>query len=125
MQYKADNPDDYLNALEDDWRKPALMTLRDQILALDAGMGEEIGYGMLRYTLEGESLFHLNAQKGYVALYAGNIDAIDPDGTLTGWLSRGKGCLRFSKTRPVDDPRVARFLDSALRLAKQGRRFEC
>lgn len=125
MRYDADTPEAFLEALEDDWRRPALLKLRDQILSLDPSVTEEVGYGMLRYSFEGEALFHLNAQKSYVGLYAGQIDGIDPTGELTGWLSKGKGCLRFSKTRPTDDPRVARFLDSALELKRRGVRFEC
>ncbi|MEM9685009.1 MAG: DUF1801 domain-containing protein [Pseudomonadota bacterium] len=108
MQYDADTPAGYLDQLDDDWRKTHLLAVRDAMMAV-SGVSEGIGHGMLQYTREGEVFAHLNAQKGYVGVYLGELDKLDPGAAIRGGMSCGKTCLRVKKR---DDPAVAaRLID--------------
>lgn len=125
MQYDVDSPEQYLNALEDDWRKQTLLEIRDLIFKQSNEFKEGINYKMLCYSLGENSVFHLNAQKGYVSLYSGGIDKIDPNGKLLNGLNVGKSCIRFSKTKKVSNTRINEFIAKAIELSKQGHNFEC
>ncbi len=103
MHYHADTPSAYLDVLEDDWRKAHLLTVRDAMLSVK-GVSEGIGHGMLQY-VRGDHVFaHLNAQKGYVGVYLGDLEALDPGSQIRGNMSSGKTCLRLKKR---DDPAIA------------------
>ncbi|MEM8561594.1 MAG: DUF1801 domain-containing protein [Pseudomonadota bacterium] len=125
MQYDVDTPEAYLAALASDWRQQTLLALRALILGQDSAVQEGIQYKMLCYTLQGKSVFHLNAQRAYVSLYVGNIRRIDPDMTLLHRLNIGKGCIRFTKTKKVKATRIDEFIEKALELAKQGVDLDC
>ena len=79
MLYDVISSSDYLETLEDDWRKAHLMKIRDMILDAAPKIVERINYKMLAYGTDTVELFHLNAQKGYVSLYVGNIEKIAPE----------------------------------------------
>ncbi|MEL7107546.1 MAG: DUF1801 domain-containing protein [Pseudomonadota bacterium] len=111
MQYDVDTPDDYLAALDHDWRRVALLTIRQTVKDVAPDLVEGIQYKMLSYSDADGPVLHLNAQKAYVALYLGDIDALDPDGALTEGISRGKGCLRYAKSADVGDPRLRQLLE--------------
>jgi len=123
MQYDVATPEAYLDALEDDWRRATLLELRDLLLA--GGLDEGIQYKMLSYSEAGQVVMHLNAQKAYVALYSGNVEAGDPDGSLLKGLSLGKGCVRFSKTKAVEDTGVAQFIQNLVARARAGEDVGC
>lgn len=125
MQYAAETPEAYLDQLEDDWRREKVLELRELISKSVPSIEEHIHYKMLGYALDGEYVFHLNAQKNYVSLYAGNTAKIDPDGELLKGLSIGKGCVRFSKSKPVAQTRIAEFIERAISLKTAGVTFEC
>jgi uncharacterized protein YdhG (YjbR/CyaY superfamily) len=125
MQYEADSPKQYLEMLDADWRREKLLELRELILKTDSKLEEDIHYKMLGYRLGAEYVMHLNAQRSYVSLYVGNIDKIDPKGTLLNGVKRGKGCLRFTKSICVDSSGVAAFIDETLRLAREGADIGC
>lgn len=125
MQYEASTPGEYLELLEKDWRRTSLLQLREIILAADPDMEENIHYKMLGYALDGTFVFHLNAQRNYVSLYAGDAARIDPEGVLLNGLSVGKGCIRFSKTRSVPGSRIGEFIERAISLKRQGIDFSC
>lgn len=95
MKYEADTPADYLNALDEDWRKEKLIAVRD--LMLEAGATETMGYGMLRYVIGDGILAHMNAQKHYLGIYLGDLESIDPGAAIRGKMSCGKTCLRVKK----------------------------
>lgn len=97
MQYDADTPDAYLALLADDWRRERLLAIRKMILEVVPDVAEGIGYGMLRYESGGNVVAHLNAQKGYVGLYLGDVAKIDPAGEFSAGLNCGKGCVRVRK----------------------------
>lgn len=125
MQYDASSPKDYLAQLDEDWRKESLLHLRELILAAAPDLQECIHYKMLGYALNGSFLFHLNAQRNYVSLYAGDAGRVDPDGDLLKGLSVGKGCIRFTKTKPVAASRIVEFIERAVALKRQGSDFGC
>ena len=125
MQYEARSPEAYLAQLEDDWRKETLLQIRALIQNLAPELDERIHYKMLGYGKKDRFAFHLNAQKGYVSLYAGNLSEIDPDGTLLKELSVGKGCIRFSKTKSVSGSRIDAVISRCLERWKAGKDTGC
>lgn len=125
MQYAVNSPTEYMSALDDDWRKETLGELRTIILELAPELEESIRYGMLNYGTSQGGLFALNAQKHYVSFYVGDADNVDPDGTLLAGLSRGKGCIRFSKTRSVNETGIREFISRAVALHRQGSAPDC
>jgi len=100
MQYKADTPDEYLKKIDADWRKERLMAIREMMLAANAT--EALGYGMLRYVIDGGVLAHMNAQKHYVGVYLGELERIDPGAAIRGKMDCGKTCLRIKKSSDLD-----------------------
>jgi len=125
MQYNAHTPVEYLDVLEDDWRKEKLLQIREIILNKAYGFKERINYKMLCYTNESGDLFHLNAQKNYVSLYVGDSSKIDIDGTLLKGLNLGKGCIRFKKSVNVADTRIDEFIEKAVLLWNEGLDLSC
>ncbi len=125
MQYDVSSPSEYMKTLDVDWRKEKLQKLRDIILQQDSEIQETINYKMLCFKLNGLELFHLNAQRGYVSLYCGNIKKIDPDGDLLAGLRTGKGCIRFTKTKDISKTRIEDFIKQAVSLLKEGKDIVC
>ena len=80
MQYDVRTPAEYLEALEDDWRRDTLMFLREIIRKEAPELTETIRYKMLSYDDDRGPVFALNAQKGYVSFYVGNAEKVDPTG---------------------------------------------
>lgn len=125
MQYDVDTPQAYLAMLDDDWRKESLLTLRQLILDSDTHIVESIQYKMLCFTLGDTDIFHLNAQKGYVSLYCGDTSKVDPEHQWLEGLNKGKGCIRFSKTKVVSQTLIGDFIKKAVSLAKSGHDIGC
>ncbi|MGH1539234.1 MAG: iron chaperone [Arenicella sp.] len=125
MQYDVSNPQEYLEALDLDWRKEKLQELRDIILKQDSAIWETISYKMLCFKLNDSELFHLNAQRGYVSLYCGNTKKIDPEGELLKGLNIGKGCIRFTKTKDISKTSIESFINRAVLLVKEGIDIGC
>ena len=101
MIYDADNPEGYLKAIDDDWRKERLLSIRDMFLEV-SGVNEGIGHGMLQYRRDGEVFAHLNAQKAFVGVYLGDLERIDPGAIIRGKMNCGKSCLRVRKSDNLD-----------------------
>lgn len=125
MLYDVKTPPEYLELLEDDWRKSHLLKIRAMIQEAAPKIVERINYKMLAFGSDTEELFHLNAQQAYVSLYVGNIETIDPDRKLLSSYSLGKGCIRFRKTSDLDDPGLKTFIDKALDLFREGDAVDC
>ena len=125
MQYDVQTPEEYLESLPLDWRKEKLEELRSLILRQSGDLEEIINYKMLGYKLGGNLIFHLNAQKGYVSLYVGNIEKIDPAGTLLIGLNVGKGCIRFTKTKDISATCIEEFIEKSVKLSKAGIDLGC
>lgn len=116
MHYDVETPSHYLEALEDDWRREKLLELRDLIFSKAPDIDESIEYKMLRFGDDKTSVFHLNAQKNYVSLYVGNIKKIDKTGELLKGLNVGKGCIRFKKSLPLSETRIAEFIEHTIHM---------
>lgn len=124
MQYDVATPAEYMQALEDDWRREKLEQIRSIILSYAPELVEGIDYKMLSYRDDNDIVLALNAQKHYVSLYVGNIEKVDPDGTLLSGLNLGKGCVRFTKTKPVSE-NVQKFIERAIDMARRGEDIDC
>ena len=125
MQYDVKNPEAYLQALDEDWRKETLLKIRAMILAQRPDIKEVMYYKMLGYADERDVVLALNAQKNYVSLYVGNAHKVDPDGSLLEGINVGKGCLRFRKTLDPDDTRINEFIGKAFELWEAGEDIGC
>ncbi|GEN82843.1 hypothetical protein SLU01_11550 [Sporosarcina luteola] len=98
MQYDAKNPEEYLELLEDDWRKEKLLAIRQMIITYAPELEEVIRYKMLNYGKE-DYILALNAQKHYVSLYVGTIDKVENAETLLAGYNYGKKVAFASKSR--------------------------
>ena len=125
MQYDVKTPSEYIEILDDDWRREKLEELRDLIKSKAPDLSEGINYKMLSYGDKNGNVFHLNVQKNYVSLYVGNAGKIDPDGELLKGINTGKGCIRFKKSLSLPDTRIDEFIERAVHLWEQGVDIEC
>ncbi len=123
MQYQADNPQAYLQELEEDWRKEKLGQVRNLILGHDVNLEECIEYKMLAFGDGQSNVFHLNAQKAYVGLYVGNIDKIEGGRELLAGYNLGKGCIRIKKNNDLAP--LAEFIQKAIDFWKAGGDTSC
>ncbi|WP_109301676.1 DUF1801 domain-containing protein [Aquimarina sp. AU474] len=120
MQYKANTPDEYIDAIPEE-RRAVMSSLRKVIKAnIPKGFSEEINYGMIGYVVP-HSLYpggyhcdpklplpfmNIASQKNFIAVYHSGIYA---DKDLMDWfvgeypkhvktkLDMGKSCIRFKK----------------------------
>lgn len=125
MQYDVQTPAEYMDSLEDDWRRATLEEIRSIIKSYGSELVEGIDYKMLSYRDDRGILFGLNAQKHYVSLYVGDISKIDPDGSLLQGINVGKGCIRFSKTKVVSKTRIKEFIERAIDMWRRGEDLDC
>lgn len=125
MQYDAKTPQEYLQQLEPDWRREKLLALRQLIKAKAPQLTEGIEYKMLRYGNEDSAVFHLNAQQNYVSLYVGDASKIDPTGELLAGLNIGKGCIRFSKTKQIEQTQIDQFIERAVTMWTNQEDIDC
>lgn len=125
MQYDVATPKEYIEALEEDWRKEKLLQIRELLLSKEHGLEEVIEYKMLGYKGKGEHLFSLNAQQNYVSFYVGDTKKVDPNGELLKGASLGKGCIRFKKTLALSDTRIDEFISRAVQLWREGEDIGC
>lgn len=126
MQYDVKTPTEYMAALDDDWRRIKVEEIREIIQTKAPDLVEGIQYKMLSYGDGQEStVFHLNAQKGYVSFYVGDTAKIDPSGDLLEGINCGKGCLRFKKTLAIGDTRLDEFIEKTVELWRAGVDVSC
>ena len=125
MQYDVATPQEYLAAIDHDWRFEKLNQLRDIMREVAPEFAEGINYKMLCYQDQRGVVFHLNAQKNYVGFYVGNIDKVDPSGTLLAGMDVGKGCIRLKKTTTIADTGLVDFIKQAIAMWRQGDDIDC
>ncbi|WP_335873054.1 iron chaperone [Bacillus sp. 2205SS5-2] len=125
MQYEAKNSEEYLNMLEEDWRKEKLLLVREIILENAPELEEGIQYKMLCYREGASTLFHLNAQKSYVSLYVGNVEKIENAKELLSGLDYGKGCIRIKKSVDLNKSGLEGFIQSTLSKWREGGNLDC
>ena len=125
MQYDVKTPQEYLQALEDDWRKQKLLKVREIIQEVEPDLQECIRYKMLGYEDKNGLIFCLNAQKNYVGVYFGDIKKVDPEGVLLKGLNLGKGCIRIKKSNEIARTGLKDFIAKAIAMWKRGEDIDC
>ena len=125
MLYDAATPSDYIEQLDDDWRRETLLGIRAIIKRQTPPLEERIHYKMLGFAAGDRYVFHLNAQRGYVSLYVGDVSRIDPSGELLRGLNIGKGCIRFTKSKRIAETRIDEFIALTLDLWRRGEDIDC
>jgi uncharacterized protein YdhG (YjbR/CyaY superfamily) len=125
MQYDAKNPEEYLEMLEDDWRKEKLLAIRQMILDYAPELDEVIRYKMLNYGKDDLYIFALNAQKHYVSLYVGTIEKIENAKALLEGFNYGKGCIRIKKSIKLEDTGLKQFIHKTIDMWRAGEDTAC
>ena len=125
MQYDVKNSDEYLELLEDDWRKEKLLAIREMILDYAPELEEVIRYKMLNYGKDDNYVLALNAQKHYVSLYVGTIDKVENAESLLAGYNYGKGCIRVKKSIKVEDTDLEQFIHKTLDMWRAGEDIDC
>lgn len=97
MDPKANNTEDYLDALPSD-QATALRKLRKQILAAAPGCQEYFGYGLPGFKLFGHPLLYMGAAKHHCALYGMMPEGFDE---ALKDFERSKGTIQFTPKKPI------------------------
>ena len=125
MQYDVTTPSEYIQILDNDWRRKKLLELRGLIQLTAPKLQEGISYKMLCYGDGTSNVFHLNAQKNYVSLYVGDLKKIDPSGKLLKGINTGKSCVRFNKSLSLSETKIEEFIKKAVYLWENGAELSC
>lgn len=125
MLSDAKTPSEYMDQLEDDWRRDKLQSIRAIIQKQTPQLTERIHYKMLGYAIDDTYAFHLNVQRAYVSFYVGNASKIDPSGALLEGLSVGKRCIRFTKSTEISKTRIDEFITRAFEMWRAGEDIDC
>ena len=125
MQYAAKNSKEYLELLDNDWRKEKLLEIRSVILEYGSELEESIKYKMLGYGKDELLVFGLNAQKSYVSLYVGTIEKIDNASILLASYDYGKGCIRIKKSIDIHKTGLETFIKQTIDIWRAGGDTSC
>lgn len=125
MQYDASTPEEYIEMLDEDWRKEKLLAIRKMILDYAPELEESIRYKMLNFGKGDSYVFALNAQKNYVSLYVGTIDKIKDAHRLLEGYNYGKGCIRVRKTLDIEQTGLEQFIHNTVDMWRAGEDASC
>ena len=125
MIHKADTPKEYLETIDNDWRREKILAIRKLIKKNVPKVKEVINYSMLGYDYKGDKIFHMNAQKAYVGFYVCDVSQVDPKGTLLDGVNHGKGCIRFKKTTEINEKNISQLIKNAVKLSDKGVKSDC
>ena len=125
MLYEAETPGEYLNIIDDDWRKEKLIKVRELIKKNAPDLKEGIRYKMLSYEYGDKVVFNLNAQQVYVSLYVGNIDKVENARELLKEFNVGKGCIRIKKSIDLSKSNLEEFIKKTIEVWKKGGNTDC
>ena len=125
MQYEVKTPSEYLERLDNDWRREKLIQVRELIKKHDPNLDEGIQCKMLSYSKNGKSIFNLNAQRAYVSLYVGTINKVDDAQELLKDFDTGKGCIRIKKKFEIQETGLEEFIKRTIELWKKGGDTDC
>ena len=120
MLHDSRDPQAYMDSLEEDWRKHLISFVADWIKDNVQDATPFMQYKMLAFgdavqtDEETDSIFCINAQRNYVSLYVGNIQRVDPDGTITAPFDCGKSCVRIKKSKRDETDHIKRLLSAAV-----------
>jgi uncharacterized protein YdhG (YjbR/CyaY superfamily) len=125
MQYEAETPTEYVEKLENDWRKEKLQQVREIIKTQGPNLNESIEYKMLSFGNNEKNVFHLNAQRAYVSLYVGNINKVKDAQELLKDFDKGKGCIRIKKKVEIPETGLEEFIKRAIEVWRTGGDTDC
>ncbi len=125
MQYDVKSPNEYLEKLENDWRKDKLMEVREMINRQGPELAEGIQYKMLCYEYADKTVFCLNAQKAYVSLYVGNVDKVEDSRSWLKEFNIGKGCIRIKKSIDLQESNLEKFIANTIEIWRKGGETDC
>lgn len=123
MQYQVNTPGEYLEALQEDWRKEKLLEVWKILEAEGPDLTPGIEYKMLSFADKKGTVFSLNAQANYVSLYVGNTTKVDETGNSLKGFNLGKGCIRIKKSNEVEQLRD--FIKMAIDKRSKGGDIDC
>ena len=125
MLYEAKTPNEYLEAIEDDWRKEKLLEVRELITKNGTDLEEGIQYKMLAYTRGDDVVFNLNAQQAYVSLYVGDVEKVEDARELLKEFNVGKGCIRIKKSIDLSATNLEVFIKNTIDVWNKGGDTDC
>ncbi|WP_375584851.1 iron chaperone [Cyclobacterium xiamenense] len=125
MQYEVNTPREYLDKLENDWRKEKLLMVRKMLKKHGPDLIEGIEYKMLSFRYNDKTIFNLNAQRAYVSLYIGTINKVDNARELLKNFDKGKGCIRIKKNVEIQETGLEEFIKQTIDLWKKGGDTDC
>ena len=123
MQYQVNTPQEYLDVLEEDWRKEKVVQIWKLLEEEGPELQPGIEYKMLSFADERGTVFNLNAQANYVSFYVGDTKKVDASGESLQGFNMGKGCIRIKKTNEVEKLRV--FIQMAIEKRRAGGDIGC
>ena len=123
MQYQVNTPQEYLDVLDEDWRKEKVIQVWKLLEEEDPQLQTGIECKMLSFSDESGTIFNLNAQANYVSFYVGDTKKVDASGESLQGFNMGKGCIRIKKTNDVEKLRT--FIQMALEKRKAGKDIGC
>ena len=109
MKSTADNVDDYVARLDEEWRDTA-ERLRATCLEQLHGYHEVMAYGMPTYEVGGHQEVGFARQVKYFSLYIAKKGVLDAHRGQLRNLSLGKGCIRFQRPDQFDWPLIEALL---------------
>ena len=125
MIYEAKTPSEYLEVIDDDWRKEKLIKVRKLIKKNGPDLKEGIRYKMLSYEYGEKVVFNLNVQKSYVSLYVGNVEKVEKAKDLLKEFNIGKGCIRIKKSIDLSKTNLEEFIKKTIDVWEKGGDTDC
>jgi len=125
MQYEAETPTEYVEKLENDWRKEKLQQVREIIKTHGPDLNEGIEYKMLSFGNDEKNIFYLNAQRVYVSLYVGDINKVKNAQELLKDFDIGKGCIRIKKSVEIPETDLEEFIKRTIEVWRTGGDTDC
>lgn len=94
--------EDYIQNLEED-KKEVLLLLKDKLLGLLPGLSISMDHNMPTFSLTGQPVFALAAQKTYVVLYVIPYDLMEPFEQYLEKYKSTRSALKVKKITPALD----------------------
>ncbi len=123
MLYQVNTPQEYLDVLQEDWRKEKVIEVWKILETEGPELQPGIEYKMLSFADERGTVFNLNAQANYVSFYVGDTTKVDASGEMLAGFNRGKGCVRIKKTNDVE--KLRSFIKQAIAKRREGVDIGC
>jgi len=125
MLYEAKTAIEYLEVIDNDWRKEKLIKVRELIKKKAPELKEGIRNKMLSYEYGDKVIFNLNAQRAYVSFYVGNVGKVENAKELLKEFNVGKGCVRIKESIDLSKSNLEEFIKKTVEVWKKGGNTEC